>query len=168
MGIFDGCLLACDIDGTLVENGWINPENIEKIEFFTRQGGAFSLSTGRSIGAVSDVISQISNLSPCVVANGCMIYDYAKKETIYENTINPNDYHLINIINNSGIDVGIEIHSRENVYSISQNETSLLHQEYEKFSVELTDFKTVSNYSTEISAADFSVESTAGLRCQER
>ena len=29
MGLFDGCLLACDIDGTLVDDGYINPRNIE-------------------------------------------------------------------------------------------------------------------------------------------
>ena len=32
MGIFEGCLLACDIDGTLMENGYINPKNIEKMK----------------------------------------------------------------------------------------------------------------------------------------
>ena len=31
MGKFDNCILACDIDGTLVANGYINPKNIEKI-----------------------------------------------------------------------------------------------------------------------------------------
>ena len=41
MGIFDGCLLACDVDGTLVENGNINPKNIEKIEYFMSEGGHF-------------------------------------------------------------------------------------------------------------------------------
>ena len=34
MGIFSGCLFACDIDGTLMINGKINPRNIEKIEYF--------------------------------------------------------------------------------------------------------------------------------------
>ena len=46
MGIFSGCLLACDIDGTLMVNGEINPRNIEKIDFFMNEGGYFSLSTG--------------------------------------------------------------------------------------------------------------------------
>ena len=41
MGIFDGCLLASDIDGTLQENGYINPKNIEKIKYFVQEGGKF-------------------------------------------------------------------------------------------------------------------------------
>ena len=44
MGIFSGCLFACDIDGTLLINGVINPRNIEKIEYFVSEGGCFSLS----------------------------------------------------------------------------------------------------------------------------
>ena len=32
MGLFDGCLLACDIDGTLIVNDYIPQENIEKIK----------------------------------------------------------------------------------------------------------------------------------------
>ena len=55
MGIFSGCLLACDIDGTLVENGYINPKNVEKIEYFMSEGGIFSIATGRSVTAISVV-----------------------------------------------------------------------------------------------------------------
>ena len=36
MGIFDGCLLASDIDGTLVENGEIAERNFEKVDFFIK------------------------------------------------------------------------------------------------------------------------------------
>lgn len=53
MGLFSDCLFGCDIDGTLLANGVINPHNIEKIEYFISEGGHFSLSTGRTVGAVS-------------------------------------------------------------------------------------------------------------------
>ena len=56
MGIFSGCLFACDIDGTLMSSGKINPKNIEKIEYFMSEGGCFSLSTGRTVGAVGPVL----------------------------------------------------------------------------------------------------------------
>ena len=32
MGIFENCILASDIDNTLVADGYINPKNIEKIK----------------------------------------------------------------------------------------------------------------------------------------
>ena len=34
MGIFNGCLLACDIDGTLVSGELLPERNVEKIEYF--------------------------------------------------------------------------------------------------------------------------------------
>ena len=34
MGLFSDCLFGCDIDGTLLADGFINPRNIEKIEYF--------------------------------------------------------------------------------------------------------------------------------------
>ena len=82
MGIFSGCLFACDIDGTLMSSGKINPRNIEKIEFFMNEGGYFSLSTGRTVGAVGPVLDKIKRVSPSVVANGCMIYDYENKKAL--------------------------------------------------------------------------------------
>ena len=53
MGIFDGCLLACDVDDTLVASGYINPENIEKIESEKIDG----FSETPQISSVSRVIS---------------------------------------------------------------------------------------------------------------
>ena len=73
MGIFDGCLLACDIDGTLMSSGYINPRNVEKIEYFMSEGGSFSIATGRSVGAISDVINSLKRFSPSIVFNGCII-----------------------------------------------------------------------------------------------
>ena len=43
MGLFSDCLFGCDIDGTLLVNGIINPRNIEKIEYFISEVGYFSL-----------------------------------------------------------------------------------------------------------------------------
>ena len=80
MGLFSDCLFGCDIDGTLLVNGIINPRNIEKIEYFISEGGYFSLCTGRTVGAVSPVLEKIKNISPSVVANGCMIYDFETQD----------------------------------------------------------------------------------------
>ena len=33
MGIFENCILASDIDNTLVADGYINPRNVEKRKF---------------------------------------------------------------------------------------------------------------------------------------
>jgi len=133
MGIFDGCLLACDIDGTLMESGYINPVNVDKIDYFISEGGLFSLSTGRAVGAISDVKSQLNHFSPSVVANGCMIYDYQNSKILSEVVLPESDHYLAEFIINCGIKVGAEIHSGTQAYTLKRTENTTLHQVYEKF-----------------------------------
>ena len=95
--------MACDIDGTLVENGYINPKNVEKIEYFMSEGGIFSIATGRSVTAISVVTDTLKRISPSVVANGCMIYDYQNQKILYHQIakricFSPPNYHPLFII----------------------------------------------------------------------
>lgn len=146
MGIFDGCLLATDIDGTLMTSGYINPKNIEKIEFFMNEGGCFSLSTGRAAVAINDVLAKLKNISPSVVLNGCIIYDCNESAVIYENVLPRKDYEIVNAVISSGVNVGIEIHSRKNVYTLKRTKNVDLHQVYEKFTSPDVTFEEASQY----------------------
>ena len=145
MGIFDGCLLASDIDGTLIESGYINPENIKKIEFFVSEGGCFSLSTGRTAGAVSDVLNKINNISPSVVANGCMIYDFKNEKVLYEKIVPKEDIKIIKYVLENYDEVGIEAHSGKNVYTLKSTRETDLHQEYESLPTVPTKFEEIEN-----------------------
>lgn len=140
MGLFSGCLLACDIDGTLMNNGKIAERNIEKIRFFVEEGGRFSLSTGRSVGALKQVLGKIENISPSVIANGCMIYDFENSKIIYQNVIDKSDHIAAKIAAECGVDIGIEVHCGAVAYSLLENEESVDHQKYECFSAVQTDF----------------------------
>lgn len=133
MGIFDGCLLACDIDGTLMENGYINPENVEKVAFFESQGGRFVISTGRGVAALTTVLEQMKDISIAVVANGCIIYNYKNGDILYEKNIKKEEFHFADFICNSGVDVGVEVHCGANAYTVKRNHIATIHQEYEKF-----------------------------------
>ncbi len=146
MGIFSGCLFACDIDGTLMSSGKINPRNIEKIEFFMNEGGYFSLSTGRTVGAVGPVLDKIKRVSPSVVANGCMIYDYENKKTLDELFLPENDYYIAKKVLDMGLNVGIEAHSGEKILTINETQETRDHQEYEWISGENVSFEEASKY----------------------
>ena len=122
MGLFSDCLFGCDIDGTLLANGVINPHNIEKIEYFISEGGHFSLSTGRTVGAVSPVLERIKNISPSVVANGCMIYDFQNKKVLDELFIAKADYRVAKAVLDTGLPVGIEAHSGADILTIRETE----------------------------------------------
>lgn len=146
MGIFSGCLFACDIDGTLMSSGKINPRNIEKIEFFMNEGGYFSLSTGRTVGAVGPVLDKIKRVSPSVVANGCMIYDYENKKTLDELFLPENEYYIAKKVFDMGLNVGIEAHSGEKILTIKETQETRDHQEYEWISGENVSFEEASKY----------------------
>ncbi len=143
MGIFDGCIITSDVDDTLVSSGYINPENIKKIEFFISEGGMFSLATGRSANALGGVISQLKRFSPSVVANGCMIYDYSAKDVLYDLAIPKEDHKILKEVINRGLPVGVEVHSGYDTYSPLQNSESDFHKKYEGFQTIECDYKTV-------------------------
>ncbi|MBE6749862.1 MAG: HAD-IIB family hydrolase [Ruminococcaceae bacterium] len=146
MGIFDGCLLASDIDGTLVENGEISERNFEKVDFFLREGGRFSLCTGRSVSAIEYVRSKFKYLDPCILANGCMAYDYNKKEILFQHTLEKEDYKIARMVQNCGLNIGIEIHCEENVFTLRRTKETDIHQEYEGLNGIPINFEEVSKY----------------------
>jgi len=145
MGIFDGCLLACDIDGTLMDNGYINPENKEKIKFFENQGGKFVISTGRGVAALSNLLEQIPSISVAVVANGCVVCDYKTNEILFQHKIDENEYHYVDFIAGLGFDVGIEVHSGNNAFTLRHNRNSHIHQEYENFEAPKVEIEDISH-----------------------
>lgn len=131
MGIFEGCLFACDIDGTLMSSGYINPRNIEKIEYFMSEGGLFSLCTGRSVSAIDLVLEKLKRVSPCILSNGCMIYDYQNEKTLYEAFLPENERYTAKMVLDLGLDIGVEAHSGENVYTLFANSETEDHHDYE-------------------------------------
>ncbi len=136
MGIFDGCLLASDIDGTLVANGYINPKNIEKIKFFVNEGGVFAIATGRTVGAVSVVTDVIDCIGPSVVSNGAMIYDYKNQEIIKEYLLPENDKRIADFVINSFPEVGAEIYNGKSTFAVNHTSEIEELEQYEKRSVE--------------------------------
>ncbi len=132
MGLFSGCLFACDIDGTLMASGFIHPRNIEKIEYFISEGGYFSLSTGRTVSAVSMVTDKIKNLAPSVVANGCMIYDFKNNKVLDELFLPKSTLSIVKSVAENTENIGIEAHSADIVIKVKETEETIAHQVYEK------------------------------------
>ncbi|MGI6279543.1 MAG: HAD-IIB family hydrolase [Acutalibacteraceae bacterium] len=139
MGLFEGCLLACDIDGTLISNGYINPANIEKIEFFMSEGGMFSLSTGRSASAVLPILKFIDKVSPCVVANGAMIYDFEHSKVVLQKCLPKNDFRIAKLAAALD-DIGIEAHAGLDTYVLKRSRETDDHEEYEELNSIFIDY----------------------------
>lgn len=142
MGRFDGCLLACDIDGTLIYDKLLPERNIRKIEEFVNEGGAFSLSTGRTAQAISDVTNKIKCISPSVLSNGCVIYDFYNKKAISQKLLSNEVLQAVEkVINEAGI--GVEVHTEDKVLVPSKSAMSDLHEQYESMQAQFVSLKEI-------------------------
>ena len=131
MGKFSGCLLASDIDGTLEANGIISPRSIEKIAYFISEGGNFSLATGRTAPAVKGILSKVDNISPSVLANGSVIYDFAARKVLWEASVPEDELALVLEIYESLPEMGIELHTAQQVFNLRSNNELRDHAFYE-------------------------------------
>lgn len=131
MKLFENCLLACDIDGTLETSGEISPRSIEKIGYFIDEGGSFSLATGRSLGALGHILTRIDRIAPSVVLNGALIYDFGGERTLLEKTVPPADLRIADEVFRRFPEVGIELHCGARVMILQTNSEIEDHVRYE-------------------------------------
>lgn len=146
MGLFDNCVLACDVDGTLMDNDSVNPKNIEKIEYFMNEGGKFSLSTGRALIAAENVAKLFKKVSPSVVTNGAVVFDYNEAKTILEKTIPKEDYRIVELVYNNFEKIGIEIHCSDKAFTVRRTSETDIHQLCEHFEAPVITFEEASKY----------------------
>lgn len=133
MALFDNCVLASDIDGTLVDSGYISPRNLKAINFFRENGGKFVISTGRSATALGQVFALLdkSLVGPSVVLNGGMIFDFSKNKALYAKVLENETKELARYVKENFYDVGIEVHSNAEIFSVNATEESEFHEDYE-------------------------------------
>ncbi len=83
MGKFDGVLLVSDYDDTLYNSSLhVSRENRAAICRFIREGGHFTVATGRSHRAFTPQIAAegLELNAPVILSNGAAIFDYAAGE----------------------------------------------------------------------------------------
>ena len=88
MALFSGVVIVSDIDGTFLgKNSRLVPENLEKIEYFKRNGGVFTIATGREYFIVYPSVPDVDKIvnGPVIACNGAYIYDYQSGKKLVEN-----------------------------------------------------------------------------------
>ncbi len=142
MGIFDGCLLASDVDETLVSHGEIPKINIEKIRFFIKEGGIFALSSGRSKEALYSVFDFLdkSKVGPSATANGALIFDFSRDTVLDYTPITEKGKALTKYIIENMPGIGIEVHTKDACFVPAKTVESDIHEEYERISAVFKSF----------------------------
>lgn len=86
----ENVLVVSDLDGTLIDGDFTVPErNLRAIERLKRQGGHFTVATGRSPESGGRYIAAVEPNSPCILLNGTVLYDFAKKEVLWNRPLDP-------------------------------------------------------------------------------
>ena len=140
MGIFSGCLLASDYDGTLADSKGMIPDEVRKaIKYFTTNGGMFTVCTGRTKQGFHAFDKELMN-APVLLANGAMAYEYSEAKTIYVNGINEESRDTLEYIKNNYSDIGIELYGADfSSWVITPHERNILHFEHQSIQYTVTD-----------------------------
>ena len=85
MGKFDGVLLATDFDDTLYgSDATVSAANQLAIEYFIREGGFFTVATGRAHKTFAPHAHLVPINVPVVLSNGSCLYDFQAGRVVYE------------------------------------------------------------------------------------
>ncbi len=133
MGLFDGCLLVSDIDGTLLTNGKIPQKNLEAIDWFKSEGGIFTIATGRAVIAGRESYELSRANAPMIALNGGMIYDFEKQDYLYQAYLDERCKDLLFDIIKKFPTIGADVMCGLDVYPIQLNDAIFHHAEYERF-----------------------------------
>ncbi len=119
---FEGYVLVSDIDGTLVNRKWeVTPENREAIAYFQREGGKFTLATGRIAGRVKQIQRQVRVDLPVICYNGACIYHLDTGETHWQHLLNQTVTAIADSVLTNVSDVSIQIYANHHIYLYQQN-----------------------------------------------
>lgn len=115
--IFEGYILASDMDGTLISsNKDVSKKNREAIKYFVDRGGIFTLATGRMVQAVKGFIDDLNIKCPTMLHNGAKIYDFKEEKVIKEHFIEEERKEAVRRFYENNPHIGIEIFADEIAY----------------------------------------------------
>lgn len=90
---FSKFLIVTDLDNTFLADGKPVPRNLEALQRFRDGGGIFTIATGRAHLNTRSAIGDPCQLlnAPAICDNGAYLYDFFKKESLYQDLIRAED-----------------------------------------------------------------------------
>ncbi len=124
MGRFDGILLCTDLDGTLYRNdGTVSKENREAIDYFKREGGAFTFITGRMPYYAGGAYRAACPNVPFGCINGGGVYDGEAARYVWTCEMPKTVMDLVEYIEKKLPQLGIQVVCFERTYFAKENGT---------------------------------------------
>jgi len=128
LGIFDGVLLATDIDGTLLNRKHeLTPPVLAALESFTARGGLFTVATGRSLTGFAALRPEVPLSAPVILSNGAYIYDYQTERALHTQWLTGSFEEVLADIRARFPGLGAELHWPTRVAIMDYNRWHELH-----------------------------------------
>lgn len=122
---FDGYVIYSDLDGTLLNNNKeVSLENRKAIDYFIKNGGKFSIATGRAFEATEKYIKGVNIDIPAITYNGGIIYECNTRKAIKMHYLEREKMELVYKIKEDYNDIGIEIYCGTDIYIFKDNKTA--------------------------------------------
>lgn len=117
MGKFDRVLLASDFDDTLYNSRLeVSAENVAAIEYFIREGGYFTVATGRAHRTFSPYVHLSPINAPVILSNGALLYDYSTDQVVCELPLPPQAAEDLAVLSAEMPSIGMETYHGDDVY----------------------------------------------------
>ncbi len=138
---FEGILLLTDLDGTLLRHDTsVSEETRRAIAYFMREGGSFSLVSGRSPIAMEALCRELSPNAPVGCFNGCGIFDPLTFRVGNTVTVPPEVLEMVAFVDKTLPEVGIEIFTPDKIYFCKQNFYTEKHRTDENLPMRVIDY----------------------------
>ena len=125
MAKVDGILICTDLDGTLIgSNQRISRQNLDAIEYFKSEGGAFTFITGRVPATAAEFYQEVRPNIPIGCINGGAIFDHIKQEYVWISALCDEALHVVDFVAEKMPDIGIQINTANNIYFSRNNEST--------------------------------------------
>lgn len=120
MNPYQDILLVTDCDGTLLRNDKsISDRDLAAIAEFVRQGGNFTVATGRSLPTSGSILAKLPLQLPVILYNGSMLYDPVAKTPLWMAEI-PREarFAVQKAMEHYGPELGVEVLTPEALYVV--------------------------------------------------
>lgn len=127
----DKVFLITDLDGTLLSSDkTICPENTAAVARLRKNGGRFSIATGRTLQTAVRYIEELEITDPVILYNGSCIYDPEKDRILYTSPLTDKAYEYALRIFDAFPQVGAEVLRPDGTYMVRMNSYEEDHANY--------------------------------------
>ena len=128
LGKFDGVLLASDFDDTLYSSDFtVSPDNCRAIEYFIREGGHFTVATGRAYNTFRAHAPMVPLNAPVILSNGSCLYDFSTDRVVYETFLPDRVRQDLAEVAEAFPSLGFEAYNGQDVYLHNPNQITWNH-----------------------------------------